>query len=93
MSSSMRWSLIAGGLGLWMMNTSSSRTELWICTDVSSERNLETWHGVRGMPRLRARRGGLRRHERRLTDRVEVEMDEKKVRPGWSCEADDMTRE
>jgi hypothetical protein len=71
------------------MKTSSSRTELWICTDVSSERNLETWHGVRGIPRLRARRGvvhfvvgdGIGRM------RWEGEM-EKKVGSGWSCEAD-----
>lgn len=51
-SSSIRWSLTSGGDGDWMMKTSSSRTDWWICTEVSSERNLETWQGVRGMPRL-----------------------------------------
>lgn len=48
----MRWSLIAGGEGDWMMKTSSSRTEEWICTEVSSDRNLETEQGVRGIPSL-----------------------------------------
>ena len=41
-----------GGLGDWRIKTSSSRTELWIWTDVSSERNLDTWHGVSWMPSL-----------------------------------------
>lgn len=43
---------MAGGEGDWMMNTSSSRTEEWIWTEVSNERNFETEHGVRGMPSL-----------------------------------------
>lgn len=52
MSSSMRWSLMAGGDGDWMMKTSSSRTDEWIWTEVSSERNLETEQGVSGIPSL-----------------------------------------
>ncbi len=36
-----------------MMKTSSSRTEAWIWTEVSRAENLETWHGVRGIPRLK----------------------------------------
>jgi hypothetical protein len=41
-----------GGLGLCRIKTSSSLTELWIWTDVSSERNFDTWHGVSWMPSL-----------------------------------------
>jgi len=40
--SSMRWSLMAGGDGDCRMKTSSSRTDEWICTLVSRERNFET---------------------------------------------------
>ncbi len=34
------------------MKTSSSRTEEWIWTLVSSERNFETWHAVSWIPSL-----------------------------------------
>lgn len=53
MSSSIKWSLIRGGLGDCRMKTSSSRTDEWIWTEVSSDRNFETWHGVRAIPSLR----------------------------------------
>lgn len=55
MSSSIKWSLIRGGLGDCRMKTSSSRTDEWIWTEVSSDRNFETWHGVRAMPSLQIR--------------------------------------
>jgi hypothetical protein len=41
-----------GGLGDWMIKTSSSRTDEWMWTDVSSEENFETEQGVRGIPNL-----------------------------------------
>lgn len=50
--SSIKWSLMLGGLGDCRMKTSSSRTEEWICTLVSRAENLETWQGVSGMPSL-----------------------------------------
>jgi hypothetical protein len=46
-----------GGLGDWMMKTSSSRTDEWMWTDVSSEENFETEHGVRGIPNLLDQQG------------------------------------
>jgi hypothetical protein len=41
-----------GGLGDWRMKTSSSRTDEWIWTEVSSDRNLETEQGVSVIPSL-----------------------------------------
>jgi hypothetical protein len=34
------------------MKTSSSLTDWWICTPVSRAENLETLHGVKGIPSL-----------------------------------------
>lgn len=48
---------MAGGLGDCRMKTSSSLTEEWIWTLVSSERNFDTWQGVSAMPSLLVLRG------------------------------------
>ncbi len=71
--SSIKWSLIAGGLGDWRMKTSSSLTDEWIWTDVSSDKNLETWHGVKAIPNLDFMDGmGWDRYGYRMIDRVRV---------------------
>jgi hypothetical protein len=51
--------LTLGGEGLWMMKTSSSRTDSWIRTPISWSANLVHWDEVRGMPSLTKMMGKL----------------------------------